>query len=57
MVKNPPANAGDLRDAGSIPGQKILKEGMTILLVFLLRTPWTVSLRAKVHGATRNPHY
>ena len=21
MVKNPPANAGDVRDAGSIPGQ------------------------------------
>ena len=22
MVKNPPANAGDLRDAGSIPGSE-----------------------------------
>ena len=29
VVKNPPANAGDIRDAGSIPGQKDpLEEGM-----------------------------
>ena len=29
MVKNPPANAGDLRDAGSIPGsgRSLEKEG------------------------------
>ena len=29
MVKNPPANAGDARDKGSIPGSGIsLEEGM-----------------------------
>ena len=29
VVKNPPANAGDIREAGSIPGSgKIFKEGM-----------------------------
>ena len=31
MVKNLPANAGDLKDAGSIPGQEDpLEEDMTI---------------------------
>ena len=29
VVKNPPAKAGDLRDADSIPGQEdLLEEGM-----------------------------
>ena len=29
MVKNPPANAGDIRDMGSIPGSEDpLEEGM-----------------------------
>ena len=29
MVKNPPANAGDVRDVGSIPGwEDPLEEGM-----------------------------
>ena len=27
MVKNPPANAGDIRDAGSIPGSGMSPEG------------------------------
>ena len=27
MVKNPPANAGDLRDAGLIPGSRRSPEG------------------------------
>ena len=31
VVKNPPANAGDLRDAGSIPGLgRFLEKGMAI---------------------------
>ena len=31
MVKNPPANAGDIRDLGSIPRSgRSLKEGMAI---------------------------
>ena len=27
MVKDPPANAGDARDVGSIPGLRIFPEG------------------------------
>jgi len=30
VVKNLPANAGNIRDAGSIPGQDPLEEGMAI---------------------------
>ena len=36
VVKNPPANAGDLRDAGLIPGwEDPLEKEMTITPVFL----------------------
>ena len=36
VVKNPSTNAGDIRDTGSILGQKdLLKEGMAITSVFL----------------------
>ena len=43
MVKNPPANAGDTRDAGSILGQEgPLEKGMTIYSSILAwRIPWT----------------
>ena len=43
MVKNPPANAGDLRDAGSIPGSgKPLEGGLSKPLGILAwRIPWT----------------
>ena len=38
MVKNLPANAGDLKDAGSIPGQEDpLEEDMTIHTTVLAR--------------------
>ena len=45
MVKNPPANAGDIRDAGSAPGsgrqERLLKEGMaTHSSILALRIPW-----------------
>ena len=42
MVKNPPANAGDVRDLGSIPGSGIsLEEGVAIhSSVLAWRTPW-----------------
>ena len=43
-MKNPPANAGDIRDSGSIPGVgKIpLEEGMaTHSNVLAWRIPWT----------------
>ena len=42
MVKNPPANAGDLRDMDSIPGSEDpLKEGMaTHSSILAWRIPW-----------------
>ena len=43
MVKNPPANAGDLRDVGSIPDlEDPLDEGMaTHSSILIWRMPWT----------------
>ena len=43
MVKNPPANAGDIRHPGSIPGQEDpLEEGMaTHSSILAWRIPWT----------------
>ena len=43
MVKNLPANAGDARDAGLIPGQEDpLEEGMaTLSSITAWRIPWT----------------
>ena len=45
-VKNPPANAGDTRDAGSIPGSgRPLEEGMaTHSSILAWRIPWTEEL-------------
>ena len=43
VVKSPPANAEDLRDAGSIPeSEELLKEGMAAHSSILAwRIPWT----------------
>ena len=43
MVKNLPANAGDVRDTGSIPGlERYLEKGMTTHSSMLAwRIPWT----------------
>ena len=43
MVKNPPANVGDVRDACSIPGSEDpLEEGMaTHSSILAGRIPWT----------------
>ena len=43
MVENLPANAGDVRDAGSTPGsRRPLEEGMAAHSSALAwRTPWT----------------
>ena len=43
MVKNMPANPGDIRDMGSIPGSgRSLEEGMaTHSSVLAWRIPWT----------------
>ena len=39
VVKNPPANAGDLRDAGSIPGSGAGMATHSSILAW--RIPWT----------------
>ena len=46
MVKNPPANAGDLRDTiGSLSWKDFLEEGMeTHSSILAWRIPWTESL-------------
>ena len=43
MVKNPPANAGDVRDVSSIPeSEDPLEEGMAVHSSILVwRIPWT----------------
>ena len=43
MVKNPPADAGDLRDAGSISGleDSLKKEMATHLSILAWRIAWT----------------
>ena len=43
MVKNPPANAGDVRDAARPPGREDpLEEGVaTHASILSWRTPWT----------------
>ena len=46
MIKNPPANAGDAKDVGSIPGHEdALKKGMaTHSSILAWKIPWTRSL-------------
>ena len=43
MVKNPPANAGDVRDMGSILGREdpLEKEMATQSSILAWRIPWT----------------
>ena len=40
MVKNPPANAGDIRNGGSIPGREDPLEKATHSSTFAWRIPW-----------------
>ena len=41
-VKNLPANAEDVTDAGSVPGSRSLEEGMAAHSgIFACRMPWT----------------
>ena len=47
VVKNPPANAGDIKNMGSIPGsgRPLLKEEMpTHSSILAWRIPWTEDL-------------
>ena len=43
MVKNPPANAGEIRDAGLIPGSEdpLEKDMATHSSILVWRIPWT----------------
>ena len=43
VIKNPPANAGDIRDTGSIPGsgRSLEKEMATRSSILAWRIPWT----------------
>ena len=57
MVKNPPANAGDIRDAGSVPGSGGSPgEGNGNTLQYsCLRNPMDRGAwRAMVHGAAKS---
>ena len=57
MVKNPPANAGDLRDSGSIPGSgRSPGEGHSNPLQYsCLQNPMDRGAwRAIVHGAAKS---
>ena len=59
MVKNPPANAGDARDAGSIPRlEDPLEEGMVShSSVLAWRIPWTEEpVRLQSIGSQRVGH-
>ena len=41
MVKNLPANAGDIRDVGSIPGKTLGGGNTTHSSILAQRIPWT----------------
>ena len=41
VVKNPPASAGDVRDAGSVLGQKDPLEEGTAISILAWGIPWT----------------
>ena len=42
VVKNPPANAGDIRDTGLIPGTQEELGMVTYSRTLAWRVPWTV---------------
>ena len=56
MVKNPPANAGDVRDVGSIPGLgRSPREGHGNPLQYCLENPMDRgSWQATVHGVAQS---
>ena len=61
LVKNPPASAGDIRDAGSILGREdALEEDMTTHSSFIAwRIPWTEEpgrLQSMGSGLQRTRH-
>ena len=56
VVKNPPANAGDIRDMGLIPGLgRSLGEGKgNISHILAWRIPWTEEPGKLVHGVAKS---
>ena len=57
MVKNPSANAGDIKDPGSIPGQEDPLEESTAMLSSVLA--WRIPMdrgawQATVHAVTKS---
>ena len=59
MVKKLPANAGDIRDAGSIPGREdpLEKEMATDFSILAWRIPWTEAPgRLQSTGSQRDRH-
>ena len=57
MVKNPPANAGDLRDTGSIPGLERSPgggHGNPLQYSYLENTMDRGAWQATVHGVTKS---
>ena len=59
MVKNPPANAGDIRDMGSIPGSEKspgVGNGSPLKYFCLENSMARGAWWATVHGATKQ-HY
>ena len=56
MVKKPPANAGDIRDAASIPrlGRSPGEGNGNLFTIPAWEIPWTEKPGGTVHGATRN---
>ena len=59
MIKNLPANAGDIRDEGLIPGwEDLLEEGMaTHFSILAWRIPWTEETgRVQYIGTQRVGH-
>ena len=56
MVKNPPANAGDVRDVGSIPGWRRssrIGNGNSIQYSFLENSMDRRAWQATVHGVAK----
>ena len=55
MIKNMPANAGDIREVQSLGWEDPLEEGMaTQSNILAWRISWTEEPRATVHRVTKN---
>ena len=59
MLRNPPANAGDIRDTGSIPGSEdpLEKEMATHSSILAWRIPWTEEPRGLQSVGSQRAQY